>query len=140
MKFKYCTLFLYVTTCISIQSCFSNEKYILPEYNKPVTEISIELSTLISFTNLSIRSKNEVTQETNPTAKLIIELEDTPLDLYTESQLERKSKDIARLIKKSIKNFNSFDLITVLYTPKNPEYNSKEAGLKVFAFRPSEIK
>jgi hypothetical protein len=133
---KYFQLLHVVFAFTFSSSCFQDIKVIQPVYNKPVEEISTDITTLISFSQLTITSKNEVTSATNPTAKLVIELKDASITVYSEGQLKEKSKDIAKRIRKSVTNVSKFDLITIIYSGKDI---SVDGNIKVYAFFPRRV-
>ncbi len=123
-----------------IQSCISDIKDVQPQFKKPIEAISSDISSLISYDNLSITSKKERSSDTQPTKELIIELTNPKVITYTTNDLDKLSKQIAVIVKGSILNFNSFDWLTIAYVTNDGSVVSDSTSQNAYVLRPYDIK
>jgi hypothetical protein len=132
------TIIILIT--ILVQSCLSKFQEVQPKFNKPLEAIVADVSTLVSYSKLTITSKKKNQSETQPTKDLIVELTDPQILTYTTADLEKLSKSISIIIKKSILNLDSYDWVTITYVTSDGSGVSDSTTQNAYVFRPYDIK
>lgn len=131
---------IFAILTILLQSCVARITEVQPQFKKPIEAISVDISALVSYTNLEITSKLKNSLATQPTKDLIVELTDPQILTYTTADLEKLSKSISIIIKKSMLNLDSYDWVTITYVTSDGSGVSDSTTQNAFVFRPHDIK
>ena len=121
-------------------ACSNPIKEIAPQFRSGVQELSKEISSEISFQELSVHTEMNMSTGERTSKNLEITLTDAHIKSLNRVKPDSLSSRISEIAKKHIGNISDYDWVTIMYLTSDGTQASDSTDHNVYVIRPNEIK